>query len=82
MLPPTMITAPTSAIARPKPASATVSRLKRASHSRVADVAAAEAERAQLLVVFLAQVLDHCAVSAATIGVTSTVCAMIIAAGV
>ena len=83
MLPPTMMTAPTSAAARPKPASSVVTRLKRASHSSVATrpsgptFMAASSSRYSIQrssMVWRA--------SAAMIGVTRIACAMIIAFGV
>ena len=59
MLPPTIITAPTSAAARPKPASRVVISEKRASHSKVATRrAAADIHGRQLVPVFGPQVLD------------------------
>ena len=58
MLPPTMMTAPTSALARPKPASSAVSRLKRPSHSSVGMARQARgAERAQMVLVFGPEIL-------------------------
>ena len=60
MLPPTTITAPTSALARPKPASSTVSRAKRPSQSRVGTARHGPgAEGAELLGVLLPQRLQH-----------------------
>ena len=60
MLPPTIITAPTSDAARPKPASTIVTSEKRRSHSSVVRGAQPRfAQRAQLLAVFLPGVVDH-----------------------
>src|SRR6516165_2211384 len=83
ILPPTMITAPTSAAARPKPASSAVTRLKRPSQIRVAMrpsgptfIAASSSWYS------LAKSSMVCRVSAAMMGAMSTVWATIIACGV
>ena len=84
MLPPTIITAPTSAAARPKPASTTVSSEKRVSQSSVqtkSRAARAPSERSCSSYSRHASSITWRA-SAATIGVISTVCAMTIAVGV
>src|SRR5260221_2933349 len=83
ILPPTMMTAPTSAAARPKPASSVVTRLKRASQTSVATRPTAP----PFVTASSPRYTPHtspcvCRVSAAMIGATSTVCAMIIARGV
>src|SRR5262245_4724241 len=83
MLPPTMSTAPTSAAARPKPASSAVTRLKRPSQIRVAmrlNGPTSIASSSSRYSVHKSSTV--CRVSAATIGVISTVCATIIACGV
>ena len=84
MLPPTMITAPTSAIARPKPASSdgqqAVAAVPQQRRRPIAE--RAHAQRAELLGIFGIEILDHLPRQAATIGVTSTAWAMIIAVGV
>jgi hypothetical protein len=83
ILPPTMMMAPTSAAARPKPAKSAVTRLKRA--SQISAVTRPTGPR------FIAVSSSRysiqrssmvCRVNAAMIGVTSTVCATIIAPGV
>ena len=62
MLPPTIITAPTSEAARPKPASTTVRSEKRVSHSSVGTARSArDAERGELLAVLAPGVLDDLA---------------------
>ena len=83
MLPPTIMTAPTSAIARPNPASNTVASEKRVSHSSVntARMVRAPSE------ISCSRYSPHasatiCRDSAAMIGVMRMVCAMIIAVGV
>ena len=59
ILPPTMMTAPTSAAARPKPASSAVTRLKRASQISVAMRAErADVHGGKLVAIFDPQVLD------------------------
>ena len=59
MLPPTIITVPTSAAARPKPASNVVTSEKRASQINVVDAPRRrDAQRGQLLAVLDPQVLD------------------------
>ena len=83
MLPPTIITAPTSAAARPKPASRAVTRLKRASRISVTTrrsgptFMAASSSRYSIHRSSMV-----CRASAAMIGVTRTACATIIACGV
>src|SRR5882724_8270930 len=83
MLPPTIITAPTSAEARPKPASTAVTRLKRPSHSSVqmAPPGVAPSDRSCSLYSTHRSSTTWRA-SAATIGAISTVWATIIASGV
>ncbi len=63
MLPPTIITAPTSAAARPKPASSAVSSEKRPSHSRVGTRLPGPGAAASVScsAIFLPHVLDHLA---------------------
>ena len=59
MLPPTMMMAPTSAAARPKPASSAVTRLKRASQISVATRRErADVHRGQLVAILHPQILD------------------------
>ncbi len=83
ILPPTMMTAPTSAAARPKPASSAVTRLKRASQISVATrpsgptFIAASSSRYSI---HRSSMVWR--VSAAMIGATRMVWAMIIACGV
>src|SRR5215472_14456477 len=83
MLPPTMSTAPTSAAARPKPASSAVTRLKRPSQIRVVmrpNGPTSIASSSSRYSVHKSSTV--CRVSAAMIGAISTVCATIIACGV
>ena len=62
MLPPTIITAPTSEAARPKPASTTVRREKRVSHRSVGTARSArDAERGAAAPVLVPRVLDELA---------------------
>ena len=82
MLPPTMMTAPTSALARPKPASSAVSRLKRPSHSSVGMARQVEEPSERRWSSYSAQRSSTtCRVSETTIGVTSKACAITIAVG-
>ena len=77
MLPPTMMTAPTSALARPKPASSAVSRLKRPSHSSVGMARQAEEPSERRWSSYSAHRSSTTwRVSETTIGVTSTACAI------
>jgi tungstate transport system permease protein len=79
----TMMTAPTSATARPKPASATVRRLWRASQSSAAMRPPARTPSDSNCSAYSrCRSSITCRVSAATIGATRMVWAMIIAAGV
>src|SRR6516164_2102240 len=83
MLPPTMMTAPTSAAARPKPASSAVTRLKRPSQINVAMRPSGPTFMAASSSWYsLAKSSMVCRASAAMIGAISTVCATIIACGV
>ena len=83
MLPPTIITAPTSAIARPNPASSTVASEKRVSHSSVSAAltvpAPSDVSCSRYSVHASATIWRD---SAAMIGAIRIVCAMTIAAGV
>src|SRR6516165_7531706 len=83
MLPPTMSTAPTSAAARPKPASSAVTRLKRASKISVATRPAGP----RRIAVSSSRYSAHKSsivwrVSAATMGATRIICATTMACGV
>jgi hypothetical protein len=83
MLPPTTITAPTSAAARPKPASSTVSSSSRPSQSSVGTARQAPTPKERSCSAYSSHSASStCRVRAARIGVTSTACAMIIAPGV
>ncbi len=83
ILPPTIMTAPTSAAARPKPASSAVSRLKRASHNRVAMRPAGPTSIAVNSSRYSPQRSSTVwRVSAAMIGTISMVCAITMADGV
>ena len=83
MLPPTIITAPTSATARPKPASATVVRAIRASHRSACTTCTRVRQRDRNWSRYsLCRSSSTCRDSAATMGVIRMVCATIIAVGV
>lgn len=83
MLPPTIITAPTSAAARPKPASSAVSRLKRASNNSVVMRPSEPTSIAYNSSRYSSQRSSIVwRVRAAIIGRIRRACAMIIAAGV
>jgi hypothetical protein len=83
MLPPTMMTAPTSALARPKPARSAVVRLKRASQRSVGMARRMEEPSDFSCASYSSQRSSiTCRVSETTIGSTSTAWATIIAAGV
>ena len=82
MLPPTMITAPTSAEARPKPARNAVARLKRPSQIKVGTARSGPTPSARSCSSYSWRRSSMVwRLSAAMIGVISTVWAMIMAAG-
>ncbi len=83
MLPPTTITAPTSADARPKPASSTVSSRNRPSRSSVSVDRHAGERRERSCSAYSSHIPSStCRASAATMGVMRTAWATTIAAGV
>ena len=83
MLPPTIITAPTSAAARPKPASTTVSSEKRMSHRSVSAAVHLRAPSERSCSRYSRQASSTiCRESAAMIGRIRIVCAITIAVGV
>ena len=83
MFPPTMITAPTSAAARPKPASTIVTSEKRRSQSSVTAAPNRFSPSERSCSRYSSQASSTtCRESAATIGVIRIVCAITIAVGV
>ena len=82
MLPPTMMTAPTSAAARPKPASTTVTSEKRVSQSSVPPRPSASRPASAAARVFVPGVLDHLARQRGDDRRHEIVCAITIAVGV
>ena len=77
-----MMMAPTSAAARPNPASSAVTRLKAVPDQRRDAAERAEIHRGQFVAVFEPEILDGLPRQRGDDGATSTVCAMIMARGV